>query len=151
MSNYIDTISELKNESSNTEIKNCTQKWIFLLTNLILVRGYLLVVTVRYVHTVHFETAGRPGWSRERSSRGRILGRNWDKSLKSFPQCCGSMTFWCGSGSGDSCLWLMDPDPDSDPDQDPGSGSCYFRHWPSRFQQKTNFLTQFFLLITFWR
>ncbi len=33
---------------------------------------------------------------------------------------------------------------------DPGSGSCYFRHWPSRCQQKTNFLTQFFLLITFW-
>ncbi len=29
-----------------------------------------------------------------------------------------------------------------------GSGSCYFRHWPSRCQQKTNFLTQFFLLIT---
>jgi hypothetical protein len=32
-----------------------------------------------------------------------------------------------------------------------GSGSCYFRHWPARCQQKTNFLTQFFLLITFWR
>ncbi len=29
-------------------------------------------------------------------------------------QCCGSMTFWGGSGSGsaDPCLWLMDPDPD---------------------------------------
>ncbi len=28
-------------------------------------------------------------------------------------QCCGSMTFWCGSrsGSADPCLWLMDPDP----------------------------------------
>jgi hypothetical protein len=31
-----------------------------------------------------------------------------------------------------------------------GSRSCYFRHWPSRCQQKSNFLTQFFLLITFW-
>ena len=31
-----------------------------------------------------------------------------------------------------------------------GSGSCCFRHWPSRCQQKTHFLTQFFLLITFW-
>ncbi len=31
-------------------------------------------------------------------------------------QCCGSMTFWCGSGSADPCLWLMDPDPDADPD-----------------------------------
>ncbi len=29
-----------------------------------------------------------------------------------------------------------------------GSGSCYFRHWPSRCQPKTNFLTQFFLLVT---
>ncbi len=29
-------------------------------------------------------------------------------------QCCGSMTFWGGSGSGssDPCLWLMDPDSD---------------------------------------
>ncbi len=26
-------------------------------------------------------------------------------------QCWGSMTFWCGSGSADPCLWLMDPDP----------------------------------------
>ncbi len=66
-------------------------------------------------------------------------------------QCCGSMTFWGGSGSGFAvpCLWLMDPNPDSDPD--PGFGSCYFLHWPSRCQQKTNFSTQFFLLITFWR
>ncbi len=24
-------------------------------------------------------------------------------------QCCGSMTFWGGSGSADPCLWLMDP------------------------------------------
>ncbi len=59
-------------------------------------------------------------------------------------RCSGSMTFWGGSGSSDPCFWLMDPD------SDPESGSCYFRHWPSRRQQKTN-LTQFFLLITFWR
>ncbi len=32
-----------------------------------------------------------------------------------------------------------------------GSGSCYFRHWPSRCEQKNNFFTQFFLLYTFWR
>jgi hypothetical protein len=31
-------------------------------------------------------------------------------------QCSGSMTIWCGSGTADPCLWLMDPDPDSDPD-----------------------------------
>jgi hypothetical protein len=30
-----------------------------------------------------------------------------------FRQCCGFMTFLCGSKSGseDPCLWLMDPDP----------------------------------------
>ncbi len=60
-------------------------------------------------------------------------------------QCSGSMTFWCGSGSADPCLWLIDPDPE------PGSGSCYFRRLPSGCQQKTNFLTQFVLLVTFWR
>ncbi len=43
-------------------------------------------------------------------------------------QCCGSMTFWCGSGS----------------------GSSYFRQWPSRGQQKTNFVEKAFLLITCW-
>jgi hypothetical protein len=26
-------------------------------------------------------------------------------------ECSGSMTFWCGSGSGDPCLCQMDPDP----------------------------------------
>ncbi len=26
-------------------------------------------------------------------------------------QCCGAITFWCGSGSADPCLWVMDPDP----------------------------------------
>ncbi len=30
-----------------------------------------------------------------------------------------------------------------------GSGSCYFRHWPSRCQQKTNFLHNFFCLLLF--
>ncbi len=37
----------------------------------------------------------------------------------------------------------MDPDPDT------GSGSCYFRQWPSRCQQKSNLKK--ILLITFWR
>ncbi len=27
----------------------------------------------------------------------------------------GSMTFWCLSGSAETCLWLMDPDSDPDP------------------------------------
>ncbi len=60
-------------------------------------------------------------------------------------QCCGSITFWCGSGSADSCLWLVDPDPE------PGPGSSYFRHWPSRCQQKKQISKHFFLFNTFLR
>ncbi len=30
-----------------------------------------------------------------------------------------------------------------------GSGSCYFRHWPSRRQQKTNLKKKFFCLLLF--
>ncbi len=32
-----------------------------------------------------------------------------------------------------------------------GSGSCYFRHWPSRRHQKTSFKKVFPLIIIFWR
>ncbi len=32
-----------------------------------------------------------------------------------------------------------------------GFRSCYFRHWPSRCQQKTNYFNKDILLITFWR
>ncbi len=49
-------------------------------------------------------------------------------------QCCGSMTFWGGSGFADPCLSLN------------GSRSCYFRHRPSRCQQKNNFLFYYFCL-----
>ncbi len=58
-------------------------------------------------------------------------------------QCSWSKTFWGGSGSGssDPCFWLMDPDPE------PGSGSCYFRHWPSRWQQNTIFSAYYFLKV----
>ncbi len=52
--------------------------------------------------------------------RFRRLGRRRHRSASlSDPdpgQCCGSMTFWGGSGSTDSCLWPMDPDPNADPD-----------------------------------
>ena len=30
-------------------------------------------------------------------------------------KCSGSMTFWCGSGSSDPCLWFIDPDSGPDP------------------------------------
>jgi hypothetical protein len=33
-----------------------------------------------------------------------------NRFTKYWGHCCGSMTFWCGSGSADPCLWLMDPD-----------------------------------------
>ncbi len=48
-------------------------------------------------------------------------------------QCCGFMTFWCGS-----MPWTNG--------SEFGSGSCNFRHWR---QRKTNFKKS--LLITFWR
>ena len=37
------------------------------------------------------------------------------KKTKGKKQCCGFLTFWCGSGSADSCLSLMDPYSDPDP------------------------------------
>jgi hypothetical protein len=59
-------------------------------------------------------------------------------------QCCGSMTFWGGSGSGsaDPCLWLVDPDPDSDPDP-----AIYVTNLQDASKK---LITQFFLFITFW-
>jgi hypothetical protein len=48
----------------------------------------------------------------------RILPLDKSEAV-SCNQCCGSMTFWCGSGSVDPCLWLMYPDPDSNPEPDP--------------------------------
>jgi hypothetical protein len=41
--------------------------------------------------------------------------------LCSGNQCCGSIKFWCGPGSADPYLCLMDPDSDADPDVDPDS------------------------------
>ena len=49
-------------------------------------------------------------------------------------QCCGSMTFWCGSGSGDPCIWLMDPDP------------CIFIN-----DIQDGCKNKIFLLLSFWR
>ncbi len=61
------------------------------------------------------------------------------KSLRvsGYKQCCGSMTFWCGSGSADPCLWLMDPDPDP----------AIFVIDLKRHQQKTSFSAYHFLKI----
>ncbi len=54
--------------------------------------------------------------------------------LLSLIQCGGSVTFWCGF------VHLNNV-----------SGSCYFRHWPSRRKQKTFFTPKFFCLGTFLR
>jgi hypothetical protein len=63
-----------------------------------------------------------------------------------YMQCCGSMTFWCGSGSGsgsaDPSLWLMYPDPDMDP-------SIFIIDLQDA--NKKFFLIFIFLHITFWR
>ncbi len=103
--------------------------------------------TVCNCHGIPAESAGIP-WQFPESAiimKGRVCTVSYSicklwmrtKIHKTFclNQCCGSVTFWGGSGSGsaDPCLWLIDPDPD------PGSGSCYFCHWPSRCQPKTNF------------
>ncbi len=55
-------------------------------------------------------------------------------------QCCGSMTFWYESGSADPCLTNGSGF---------GSGSCYFRHWPLRRHQKTNFFKAFYCWLLF--
>jgi hypothetical protein len=44
------------------------------------------------------------------------MGNHVDRRiLRSFNDCWGSVTFWCGSGSADRYIWLMDPDPTPDP------------------------------------
>ncbi len=84
-----------------------------------------------------------PG-SERGAGRGGCVPSPWCISInarstnKGLQQCCGSMTFWCGSGSGsaDPCLWLMDPDPFVIDIQD---------------ANKKLIFILFFLLITFWR
>jgi hypothetical protein len=47
--------------------------------------------------------------------------------------CCGSMAFWCGSGSADPCLRLMDKEPEpegSKTNRSDGSGfDPHPQHW----------------------
>ncbi len=59
-----------------------------------------------------------------------------------FNQCFGSMTFWYRSGSGDPCLWVMDPDPAIFViDLQDANKKLIF----------STFFSKFFLLISFWR
>jgi hypothetical protein len=57
-------------------------------------------------------------------------------------QCSGSMTFWCGSGSADPCLKLMDPDPNPD---------LLFLSLTFKMPTKNKFFKKVFLYITFLR
>jgi hypothetical protein len=61
------------------------------------------------------------------------LRRRYQVLAESVNQCCGSVTFWYGSGSADPCLWLMDPDP-----------AIFVIDLQEAFKN-------YFLLITFWR
>ncbi len=63
--------------------------------------------------------------------------------LKIPAQCCGSMTFWCGSGSEDPCLWLDG--------SGCGSGSFYFSSLTFKMSTKKLIKKKVFLHITFWR
>jgi hypothetical protein len=53
------------------------------------------------------------------------------------------MTFWCGSGSADPCLLLMDPDPD--PDLDPSIFIIYFQDANKKLIFKKSFPAYYFL------
>ena len=63
---------------------------------------------------------GQPLSAPSHGGQGRVV-EVWDygQSAEGKPlnvyQCCGSMTFWYGSGSADPCLWLMDPESDPNP------------------------------------
>jgi hypothetical protein len=72
-------------------------------------------------------------WIVIRTQLSNVMRMRIQLSKPTF-QCCGSITFWCGSGSGftDPHLWLMDPDP--------GPGSWYFRHWPQDANRKLIFI-----------
>ncbi len=43
--------------------------------------------------------------NRNKTKKYKNVVTSWQPNY----QCSGSMTFWCGSGSTDPCLWLMDP------------------------------------------
>jgi hypothetical protein len=62
---------------------------------------------------------------------------DWEKLLKSKNQCCGLSDPWHFGTD-------LDPEPLTNAS---GSGSCYFPRWPSRRQQKTNFLKSLCLLL----
>ncbi len=57
---------------------------------------------------------------------------------KSLKEWCGSMAFWYGSGPAPLIYG-----------SESGSGSCFFRQWPSRHHKKEFFLSKFLRLFLF--
>jgi hypothetical protein len=48
----------------------------------------------------------------QKTANSALLSRFWNLVRYRHPnQCCGSLTLWYGSGSGDPYLWLIDSDP----------------------------------------
>ncbi len=84
--------------------------------------------------------AGSGSWSPSWPSRSASPSFCPAASTPGTSVCCGSMKFfWCGSGSADQYLWLMDQDPDPD--------SAIF---VSDLQDVSNFfLSKFFCILLF--
>jgi hypothetical protein len=79
-------------------------------------------------------------------------------------QCCGSMTFWCGSRSGsrsaDPCLWLRDPDADPYPSifiidlQDANKKLIFKKKFsciPYRYSSELRSLLQLSIVLSVWK
>ncbi len=62
-----------------------------------------------------------------------LTGERRNVKLFRVTQCWGSVTFWCGSGSSDSYLWLMDPDLEPASDPDPASFFRDFKDGKKKF------------------
>ncbi len=61
---------------------------------------------------------GSAGYQRPRSDQPACTQRATNRLIGAHPWCCGSMTFWCGSGSTDPCFLTNG--------SGFGSESCYF-------------------------
>jgi hypothetical protein len=121
---------------------SCQQKTNFLKC---LSAYYFLKVHLHHISKIK----SKKGDTKQYESRFFLLFLLDDRRIRirihTYDQCCGSMTFWGGSGS----AWIHASNQWIGSGFGSGSGSFYFRHWLSRCQQKTNFLIQLFLLMTF--
>ncbi len=79
-------------------------------------KQYLVCITERTIRVNCL--IGKVNYERSKAVQNNYSHASGPHYYDACWQCCVSMTFWRGSGSGsaDPCLWLMDPDTDSDPD-----------------------------------